>query len=613
MGRISMPQGKGSQMHNRREYYKNGKDTPANIDISKSNENVTLVDRDIKDAYREIFRDALQSYNERQKRSDRKIDDYYDHILKSKNGEKPFYEDVVQWGKMEDFKDEYTRQTAKECLVEYVNTFEAENPNLKLIGAYIHMDEASPHLHLDYIPVADGYTRGLEVRNSLDRAMKQMGYVPEKESRQNNATKMWKEHERERFSDICRERGLEVEQERKARGSLSVDEYKEAKESMLGELEKQQSELAFENFTTKMSLKKLQKEKAAAEKQSKELDIEIADKASKNAELDALNAQMTNNMIETQKRLDDAHASLDEVQTQRNQISFDNAVLMLDKDELTKQIDELSQQSKELDTEISDMKSQKAHLERERTEMINSIAKTEKCLDEAYTALDEVSAKNEALISKHDELLQQNEELDQRNKSEREKQKQLRDENKKYIEYVEKNKIRADGIKTTIEVRAAQLKALEDKYNEAVKVVEEHDKLKNEIQELQAELGITKKSRNQELDYQKIAFSDKVKVDKTVLEYARIGKEIKEQSTELAKSQKTAKSIIEKAKSQATEIIKDAEKSANKLKTSQNIEVAKLQAKLDKYERAFSERELNERLKALSRNRSKEHINERER
>lgn len=536
MGRISMPQGKGSQMHNRREYYKNGKDTPANIDVSKSYENITLVDRDIKDAYREIFGDALQSYNERQKRSDRKIDDYYDHILKSKNGEKPFYEDVVQWGKMEDFKDEYTRQTAKECLVEYVNTFEAENPNLKLIGAYIHMDEASPHLHLDYIPVADGYTRGLEVRNSLDRAMKQMGYVPEKESRQNNATKMWKEHERERFSDICRERGLEVEQERKARGSLSVDEYKEAKESMLGELEEQRSELVFENFTTKMSLKKLQIEKAAAEKKNKELD-----------------------------------------------------------------------------TEISDMKSQKAHLERERTEMINSIAKTEKCLDEAYTALDEVSAKNEALISKHDELLQQNEELDQRNKSEREKQKQLRDENKKYIEYVEKNKIRADGIKTTIEVRAAQLKALEDKYNEAVKVVEEHDKLKNEIQELQAELGITKKSRNQELDYQKIAFSDKVKVDKTVLEYARIGKEIKEQSTELAKSQKTAKSIIEKAKSQATEIIKDAEKSANKLKTSQNIEVAKLQAKLDKYERAFSERELNERLKALSRNRSKEHINERER
>ena len=188
------------------------------------------------------------------------------------------------------------------------------------------MDEASTHLHLDYIPVADGYTRGLEVRNSLDRAMKQMGYVPEKESRQNNATKMWNAHERERFSDICRERGLEVEQVRKARGSLSVDEYKEAKESMLGELEKQQSELAFENFTTKMSLKKLQKEKAAAEKQSKELDIEIADKASKNAELDALNAQMTNNMIETQKRLDDAHASLDEVQTQRNQISFENAV-----------------------------------------------------------------------------------------------------------------------------------------------------------------------------------------------------------------------------------------------------------------------------------------------
>lgn len=599
MGRISMPQGKGSQMHNRREYYKNGKDTPANIDALKSYENITLVDRDIKDAYREIFGDALQSYNERQKRSDRKIDNYYDHILKSKNGEKPFYEDVVQWGKMEDFKDEYTRQTAKECLVEYVNTFEAENPNLKLIGAYIHMDEASPHLHLDYIPVADGYTRGLEVRNSLDRAMKQMGYVPEKESRQNNATKMWKEHERERFSDICRERGLEVEQERQARGSLSVDEYKEAKESMLGELEKQRSDLAFENFVAQGTLKKLQKEKAAAKKE--------------NAELKDMNAQMTSDMLKKQDQLDKIRDDISDALSQNSQLGFDNAVLSMDNDALVEQNKELSQKNEELDTRLGDMKSQEAHLEREHAERVNSIAETEKRLNEACTSLDEVQKNHTELVLQNKELLQQNEELDRRNKSERKKQQQLSDENKKYVEYVKNNKTRADGIKTTIEVRAAQLKELNDKYNEAVKVVEKHDKLKNEIQELQAELGITKKSQNQEIEYQKVPFSDKVIVDKTVLEYARIGIEIEKQSTDLAELQRQGKEIIKEAKTQATEIIKDAEKSANKLKTSQNIEVAKLQAKLDKYERAFSERELSERLKALSRNRSKEHINERER
>ena len=104
MGRISMPQGKGSQLHNRRDYEKIGKEIPDNINSFMTHENVTIVDKDIKVAYREIFGEYLQEYNSKQKRSDRKIDDYYEHILKSKNGEKPFYEDVLQWGKMEDFK-----------------------------------------------------------------------------------------------------------------------------------------------------------------------------------------------------------------------------------------------------------------------------------------------------------------------------------------------------------------------------------------------------------------------------------------------------------------------------------------------------------------------------
>lgn len=246
MGRVSMPQGKGSQLHNRREYEKIGKPIPDNIDVSKSSENIILVDKDIKQAYREIFGEALEQYNAKQKRADRKIEDYCDHIKKSKNGEKLFYEDVVQWGSKEDFQKPETRERAKEALVQYVKGFEERNPNLKLVGAYIHMDEASPHLHLDYIPVAQGYTRGLETRNSLDKAMKQMGYQPEKENRKNNATKLWKENERSVFGEICRNMGLEVEAERKARGSLSVDEYKKARDQMIGEIEQEKEAIVAE-------------------------------------------------------------------------------------------------------------------------------------------------------------------------------------------------------------------------------------------------------------------------------------------------------------------------------------------------------------------------------
>lgn len=247
MGKVSMPQGKGSQMHNRRDYEKIGKPIPDNIDVSKTSENITIVDKDIRQAYQEIFGEALEQYNGKQKRADRKIEDYCDHIKKSKNGEKLFYEDVVQWGSKDDFKSPETRERAKEALVKYVEGFEERNPNLKLIGAYIHMDEASPHLHLDYVPVATGYSRGLEKRNSLDKAMKQMGYQPENESRKNNATKLWKENERAVFGQICRGLGLEVEQERKSeRKSLTVDEYKEARDEMIGEIEQEKEAIIAE-------------------------------------------------------------------------------------------------------------------------------------------------------------------------------------------------------------------------------------------------------------------------------------------------------------------------------------------------------------------------------
>lgn len=247
MGKVSMPQGKGSQLHNRREYEKIGKPIPDNIDSSKTAENITLVDRDIRQVYQEIFGNALEQYNSKQKRADRKIEDYYDHIQKSKNGEKLFYEDVVQWGSKDDFQEPEMRERAKKALVQYVKSFEERNPNLRLIGAYIHMDEVSPHLHLDYVPVAHGYSRGLSTRNSLDRAMKEMGFAPENESRKNNATKLWKESERSYFGEICRSMGLEVEMERQStRKNLSVEEYKDARDEMLGNIEQEKEAIVAE-------------------------------------------------------------------------------------------------------------------------------------------------------------------------------------------------------------------------------------------------------------------------------------------------------------------------------------------------------------------------------
>ena len=288
-----------------------------------THENVTIVDKDIRSAYREIFGEVLQEYNSRQKRSDRKIDDYYEHILKSKNGEKPFYEDVLQWGRMEDFRAEpQLREKAKECLVEYARTFEARNPNLKLIGAYVHMDEASPHLHLDYIPVAKGYKIGLQARNSLDKAMKQMGYTPVKESRKNNATKLWKENEREYFGELCRSKGLKVEAERSlGRKQFTVSEFKEAQNEMLEEIKADMLPV-IENYNTRkdealnaaiQAKGKAQAEKARyesfkvlADEQAKLIDETSNRIQEKSAELDE-KLEKLSAMNELSEKVDKAH------------------------------------------------------------------------------------------------------------------------------------------------------------------------------------------------------------------------------------------------------------------------------------------------------------------
>lgn len=271
MGKISMPQGKGSQLHNRREYEKIGKEIPSHIDKSKMSENEILVDRDIKEAYKEIFDDSVREYNERQKRADRKIENYYENIKKSKNGERLFYEDVVQWGKKDDFNDPANREKAKKALKEYAETFPERNPNLKLIGAYIHMDEASPHMHIDYIPIAGGYKTGMKKRNSLDRAMKEMGFEPENENRKNNATKMWKDRERDYFADLCRKNGLEVEKEEKYnRKRLTPEEYREEKEKYMKEF---QADLDSKYNTLADSWKRLLQDRKELDEREKVIEL----------------------------------------------------------------------------------------------------------------------------------------------------------------------------------------------------------------------------------------------------------------------------------------------------------------------------------------------------
>ena len=305
MGSISMPQGRGNRQHNLRNYGE-GK-LPSNVDASRTEQNIVWKDETTAHAYHRIFDDAVSEYNAKQKRKDRQIKDYRTHILNSKNGEKEFYEDVLQWGKQEDFIEHPEwRDIAKECLLEYIEGFEDRNPGLELIGAYIHMDEASPHMHFDYIPVAEGYKNGVQKRNSLDRAMRNLiavrtgsEYSPRPDEKDasgkctDNATKQWKEMERAHFRMICIKHGLTVDGEIKTpeRDSLSVLEYKaEMRKQEIQKLETQEKELRG-NIHNLQSLIKQAEEKLEEAKKEAASIIESA-KAKANEWLEKINIRL---------------------------------------------------------------------------------------------------------------------------------------------------------------------------------------------------------------------------------------------------------------------------------------------------------------------------------
>lgn len=305
MGSISMPQGRGNRQHNLRNYGE-GK-LPSNVDASRTEQNIVWKDETIVQAYHRIFDDAVAEYNAKQKRKDRQIKDYRTHILNSKNGEKEFYEDVLQWGKQEDFIEHPEwREIAKECLLEYIKGFEDRNPGLELIGAYIHMDEASPHMHFDYIPVATGYKTGVQKRNSLDRAMRNLiavrtgsEYSPRPDEKDasgkciDNATKQWKEMERAHFRKICIRRGLAVDGEIKTpeRDSLSVLEYKaEMRKQEIQKLEIREKELRGTLRNLQSFIKQAEEKLEEAKKEAASI-IESA-KAKANEWLEKINIRL---------------------------------------------------------------------------------------------------------------------------------------------------------------------------------------------------------------------------------------------------------------------------------------------------------------------------------
>lgn len=210
--------GKGSVTHNSRSF------TAENVDSERTHLNIDYCNEPIKKVYHELFDEALKQYNDKQKRKDRKISDYYKHIESGKQ-EKLFHEIIFQIGNMEDMSatGEHA-ELARTVLDEYYQGFQERNPYLRVFSAHLHMDEATPHIHIDFIPFTTGSNRGLETRVSLKQALLNMGFKGE--GRSDNELNRWILSEKKVLAQIMERHGIEWEQKGTHEQHLSVLDYK---------------------------------------------------------------------------------------------------------------------------------------------------------------------------------------------------------------------------------------------------------------------------------------------------------------------------------------------------------------------------------------------------
>ena len=314
---ISMCQGKGSLSHNNRAF------AAKNIDSSRTADNITFVHQNLREAYDILFSDAVERYNARQKRNDRRIPDYFHHlfsrepsacVITGTNKQKSFYEDLVQIGTKDDTGvGTPDSEIAVACLREYMEGFSERNPNFYVFNAVMHLDEATPHLHIDYIPVGH-FSNGLDTRNAMAKALEEMGY-----GKGANAINRWRLTEWEILHQICKAHGVEIAEPKKSRGySYTTEEYGEHQDR-IRQLEEEKAQIITEKEEINAALEKAAKKQPQKEEEAPVLTPEeqkiVNDFAAK------IDIENTNQILQygagTQKKMADfSDTALENVKTQ---------------------------------------------------------------------------------------------------------------------------------------------------------------------------------------------------------------------------------------------------------------------------------------------------------
>ncbi len=266
---ISAMDGKGSVNHNSRKF------RAENVDGTRTHLNIDYCNEKIKTVYHELFDEALERYNAKQTRADRKINDYYEKMRSSKQ-EKPFHEIILQVGGKGNMNaDTENGELAKQILDEYYQGFQERNPQLRVFSAHLHMDEATPHLHIDFVPFTTSSKRGLDTRVSLKQALATQGFKGG--SRGDTEWSQWIQAEKEQLAAVMERYGIEWEHKGTHEKHLSVLDYKkqerEKEVAVLGaKIEQKQAEFDV------LSERVLNYDKGSNDLSNLEMELETAPK-----------------------------------------------------------------------------------------------------------------------------------------------------------------------------------------------------------------------------------------------------------------------------------------------------------------------------------------------
>ena len=311
---VKMEKSMTNLRHNNRTLTEEEYKQPAHEHIirERTKDNIVIKHSTIQEAYQEVFGEAVEAYNARQKRKDRKIDDYYLHVYHSKTLDLQ-REMIIGLGNMDDWNElgYEKKKEAGQLLKEVVEDFiKDKKDHIHVYNAVIHLDEAgAPHAHINFIPLAHGYRNGLSTQPSWTKSLAQMGY----QGKGRKPFMAFRETEVARIEKIAKNYGIErklgetndAPDVRTYKRVKDLEKQAKAKEAEIEGLEQEYSQKDRE-------LKRQAQEQAQAlDNFNKKLESEVNEKE---VELELLDSELADKQAEAQGAGESAQRARQEAQ-----------------------------------------------------------------------------------------------------------------------------------------------------------------------------------------------------------------------------------------------------------------------------------------------------------